>query len=470
MAGFWDWLFGGGGKKDAPAPRRDPAPKREAAQPAAPTRQSAQQSGWSRLGQQPGPVAAPAPAPRQNLNIGGAGLARGGGGAGGVFALSAPQRAEAQQSDEEAMRAQANELGVPEPTEMEGGVDPAFRQDKKNSDEFGEMFEDPKVSGAFWNQVLKTPMLGMALPGKGMPQIRQNPVQRQVTQTIKADAEDEALSAARNEYSNALGTLTLGEDGRLTWDQYSALTPLQRSAVDANEAIIQAIEADRADAGAGAVKPDDWDYDQTVERLFGREGGSDTYAPRTVKLLDELGLTNTSKGDLDNYLNGGALVSVDEIMQLGDATLPQLQATPTEQRTERENNALAFSGLAAQRAAETLSRGQTLLDTLNPDSPITPGFNPADTSGATQALEGMFEVLSHRNSEQIPLEEISAAYADVESQFGLTQSQIQDYFERRLKSAEASVASGKPVNLIGTTDDGYLDASEFRARYYSGGQ
>lgn len=471
MASFWDWLFGGG-KKEAPAPRREAPARRTGGggsfDAPAPRQQAAprQQSGGWNIGQlfqpqpqQRGPVQNFwNQAPQQRFDT--SGLMRGGGGGGGVFAMSAPARAE--QKDEPKENKQADELGIPEP--MIGDVDPMFAQDFANV-ENKKTGKDRPANDFSRKSHVPTEGNPAGLDAAFLADGRNAGSEKKALREIDAAKKTDAREA----YGSALGSLTLGEDGRLTWDQYNALTPLQRNAVDANEAIIQAIEADRADAGAGA-KPEDWDYDQTVEKLFGKGGGSDTYAPRTVKLLDELGLTNTTNGDLDQYLNGGALISTDDLAKLGADQLPALQQRGTENRSERENNALAFSGLASARAAETLAQGQTLLDTLNGTSGPAVGFNPLDESGATQQLDELYQTLSHRNSDQIPAELIGQAYAELESQYGITRDNVKNYFDTRLRSTEASVASGNQVNLIGTTEGDFLNPEEFRARYYDGGK
>ena len=507
MAGFWDWLFGGG-KKETPAPRREapsqrrggggsfeaPAPRQQAApqQQAGPVNQG---GGWSNFFNQ-GPVNQGGPRPMmqqrpmQQFNM--EGLPRGGGGRGGMFAATAPavtaqvdETAEAEEQPENKQADEKGEVNFWEKLFAPGArddkkpsnekTDPAFKQDKDNttkdtSAERKWMFGSSDSEANFWDFVLKTPTLGTPTPGGKWVLPDKNPVQKQVAGGIRAEGEKIESRKTKDDYAASLGNLTLDDSGRLTWDQYNALTPLQRSAVDANEAILQAIEADKADAGKGAVTNDTWDYDQTVKRLFGAEGGSDTYAPRTVKLLDELGLTDTKRGDLDNYLTGGALISTDDLAGLGADALPALQQRAVEDRTDRENNALAFSGLASARAADTLSAGQSLLDTLNSESGPAVGFNPVDDTGLTQSLDELYQILGHRNSAELPPDLISAGYAELEGQYGVTREDIRQYFDKRLQRTEASSASGNPINIIGTTEGDFLNPEEFRARYYDGGK
>mgnify|MGYP000370241441 CR=1 FL=1 len=75
----------------------------------------------------------------------------------------------------------------------------------------------------------------------------------------------------------------------MTWEDYNALTPLRRSAVDYNTSLTRAVRRDRQ--MQDEYSPGDQQreaYDKTVARLFGEDGGSDWYAPETVALLQQI--------------------------------------------------------------------------------------------------------------------------------------------------------------------------------------
>src|SRR5690606_20013309 len=146
----------------------------------------------------------------------------------------------------------------------------------------------------------------------------------------------------------------------MSWDDYNALSPRQRAAVDANTAIINAVNADRSDWEAGRRVEMDG-YDEALMALFGETGGSDMYAPRTVAVLQQLGLGDThlaSVGDLDDYLNLRALVDTDA---LGAANMPDDFVGPVDTRTA---NARHFSSAAQTALADALARGQEILDAV----------------------------------------------------------------------------------------------------------
>src|SRR5690606_29183767 len=101
--------------------------------------------------------------------------------------------------------------------------------------------------------------------------------------------------------------------------------PQQRAAVDANTAIAQAVQADKAAWESGSrIQPSD-EYNDLVDRLFYTSedrpwAGSEIYAPRTVAVLDALkqgsGGAWEPNEDLDNYLDMRALVSTDDLLNI----------------------------------------------------------------------------------------------------------------------------------------------------------
>lgn len=96
----------------------------------------------------------------------------------------------------------------------------------------------------------------------------------------------------------------------LSTDEWNALSPQKQQAVLANFALYQAAEADKK--AAASADEADKSYLDTVSTIFGDKGGSDTYAPNTIRLLTELGYQDKT-GDLDNFLNGQAVASISTI-------------------------------------------------------------------------------------------------------------------------------------------------------------
>ena len=92
------------------------------------------------------------------------------------------------------------------------------------------------------------------------------------------------------------------ESAALTWEAYESLGDQQKAAVDWNTLLIDAREKDFSDSVAIATPEEREKYDSEVERLFGRDGGSNRYAPNTMKLLSELDVVQVGQ-DLDQYLS-----------------------------------------------------------------------------------------------------------------------------------------------------------------------
>ncbi|MGV0949419.1 MAG: hypothetical protein ACOYB3_02015 [Azonexus sp.] len=92
------------------------------------------------------------------------------------------------------------------------------------------------------------------------------------------------------------------ESAALTWEAYDSLGDQQKAAVDWNTLLIDAREKDFSEALDVASPEQKVQYDSEVERLFGTAGGSERFAPNTMKLLSELDVVQLGQ-DLDEYLS-----------------------------------------------------------------------------------------------------------------------------------------------------------------------
>lgn len=88
---------------------------------------------------------------------------------------------------------------------------------------------------------------------------------------------------------------------RLTLDQYEALNPAQKARVDFNTMLIQAREKD-LNTDYNPSPEQKKSYNTLVTEMLGEDNGSTTYAPETVKLLEQIGFKH-DKADLDDILN-----------------------------------------------------------------------------------------------------------------------------------------------------------------------
>lgn len=106
---------------------------------------------------------------------------------------------------------------------------------------------------------------------------------------------------------------------RMSDEEYLALTPKQRAAIDFNTALVTAVRQDKrnqerygrsvtengmvAISGESAVGEEQRKlYEADLESMFGSDRGSDFYAPATVALLKDIGYKNEN-ADLDDFLN-----------------------------------------------------------------------------------------------------------------------------------------------------------------------
>lgn len=88
----------------------------------------------------------------------------------------------------------------------------------------------------------------------------------------------------------------------MSWDDYEALTDQQRSAVDFNTMLTQAVARDRKTQDS--LQPSDFQrqvYDASVEDMFGEDGGSKLYAPETMAVLKQIQFKDNA-ADLDDFL------------------------------------------------------------------------------------------------------------------------------------------------------------------------
>ena len=263
---------------------------------------------------------------------------------------------------------------------------------------------------------------------------------------------------------------------QMSVDAYLQLAPRQRAAVDANTALIAAAEQDTASWAKEqlAGKPMDENYLAQVNEAFGDKGGSDTYAPRTMAVLEDLGLNLQGK-DLDQYLNYSALVTADDLAGLASGAA----AVPGDARQE---NAFAFSEAASMRLSETLASGQNLLDNLRSGStmggelfgapsaaaPIGYANNERDADLATA-----FDILSQTQSQgDLTPETIGGLYAELQTKYNVTPNEVAQYFDTRLQENEyMNASSGQQISLGGPNSQlDYLSPADFRSKFLTRGE
>ena len=297
--------------------------------------------------------------------------------------------------------------------------------------------------------------------------------QRKTTEVVKENQ-------GRRDFSAGLESSGFGfgapQTKALTWAEYDALSSRQRAAVDANTALVRAIRADEGARTRGGLRlpssqaPREASYDADVERLFGKSGGSDLYAPATVKALAQLNLVDTEKGDLDNYLNMSALVNTDDLARLDTQRTPQRPwfkpstagtVGPVSAESARDQQTRMFSDKALSAMQNTLSQGQTLLGSFS----STPNLKKEE------GLNALFEMAAAKDFLE-PGQWETLAVPGVQEEYGVTTDEIANYFDNRVKDFELRRETDPKarLGLDVSPNVQYLDPDQFRNLYLNGAQ
>lgn len=144
-------------------------------------------------------------------------------------------------------------------------------------------------------------------------------------------AEDPAVASARQKLEAALRfqrAHAIGMDKAynpkpikkrvdpLTDAEYQAMTPLQRAAVDYNTKLVKAVRTDRR--LQNEYELDDMaqqTYDESINKMFGEDGGSTQMAPATVEFLKTIGFSD-KEADLDDFLQLKAAIKTKDLPSL----------------------------------------------------------------------------------------------------------------------------------------------------------
>jgi len=145
---------------------------------------------------------------------------------------------------------------------------------------------------------------------------------------------------------------------RLSDEEWAGLSEEQQQGIIANYALYEASLRDN-EAAVSFNNPDvDEQYGKQVEAIFGEKGGSKYYAPETVRVLNELGYTDVDNNDLDNFLNGSAIASYEDI----------LGKTPEGEGVGRRatfNKLMESEAFDAPEIGDLLSKGTDLLGAVS---------------------------------------------------------------------------------------------------------
>lgn len=276
----------------------------------------------------------------------------GGGGGGGRYALS--RSASAATADD----SQDN------PSDF---IQKGLEQNKKAAEQVQQVTKDQNKQD-FWGNLLQG-VIGLgnefanspgqympssaAAGGPAAPAIALQEVSNDLTNDTKGKIAKADQANKREDYLDSFGARILNVK-QLSEDEWAALSPEQQKGVLANFAIYQAAQADKK---LGPNEKRDEGYDQSVKDMFGEEGGSDTYAPNTLRVLSELGYKDTNS-DLDLFLDGRGIATDEDVKRVTANTPEKTGSASILQRLE---NSDTFKGTALN---ENLANGARLLDAL----------------------------------------------------------------------------------------------------------
>lgn len=274
----------------------------------------------------------------------------------------------------------------------------------------------------------------------------------------KADADraaeraqrEQALGVDRDGKADRIRNQTTGKNA-YSKAEYDALNPEQRAAVDFNRMLLEAVHRDRthvddAKVGGkhrGVYQPTDDQretYDDAVEGLFGKDRGSDTFAPETVALLRQIGYHDDKAASLDDFLHLDAAIGRKQIERMGSREAPAPAAPGTKlapglSDAESLNaNLRERYGVAEDLAHHTeaiqksLVQGNNLLANFPQMAAVERGEDAAKMGGkATKAEPTTGYGDSSRDKYfQLTFDTMMAKDADVQHVLGLVQSEHPD--------------------------------------------
>ena len=288
---------------------------------------------------------------------------------------------------------------------------------------------------------------------------------------------------------------------RLSWDEYLQLSDRERAAVDFNTMLVQAREKDLDNqAEYSPTSAQRATYDKAVERMFGKEGASASFAPETVALLNEIGFEQTDAkrfDDLDDFLGLKAAISerqLDKIGKLnpGDGVIAEGTSSamdqslgglvPVELPTETNQQVATSLAAGTDQLRESITRGNMLLQnwrgttaTLRNESLGYYGglanenrfanFKLSDQAnklmeGDARYFDFAFDTLANPASDGTQV--LSLIQKDLKEK-GLLKEFMQ-YADSRAKYAEQA---GAP---LGAGNQEYRSAEEFRSILSGGGE
>lgn len=312
-------------------------------------------------------------------------------------------------------------------------------------------------------------------------------------------AEDTELRAATAD-KLILASRTKGlentQEKQLTDAEYFALSPEQRAMIDFNTQMLDALRGDAAETQIFG----DTKWSQDVQGLFPNSQGEQVYSPRALEVLKAFGIGPSEDGHNSNYedfLNFNNLADEKDIARLNPAANDQFwsEYTASRQSSRKETkNTDGTTTISFDPALETedvlrtqrfdqisgqalsslgsadVALGDTVSQRLRRARPDLFGEaedligSAPDASDRDHYLNQLYQVMSQTGENAQSPEDIAVWVGDIEREFGLANSQIYDYLERRLQQEDYSATLKLPDSR--GADQVYLTPADFRALYF----
>lgn len=272
----------------------------------------------------------------------------------------------------------------------------------------------------------------------------------------------------------------------LTPEQYNKMTPRQRAAVDFNTLLANAVENDlskQGKYGESITDPQRKKYDEIVESMFGKDRGSDLYAPETVAVLrnvfdasggaDNLRSNMDSLADLDDFLGLKVAITEDDLGALAKGTEANVgRGSILSRQNMGRSDIVNDIADQAYKMQTVLAKGGDLLQTFSATAqrnlmgeveqyggtPTAPKAAPGYGTGEVDALfDQYFTYLADADpSAPKPADFI----ADLESQVGA--EGIKEFFNYADNRSRTALEFGQDLAKVQGHE--YRTAEDFRRR------
>jgi len=275
----------------------------------------------------------------------------------------------------------------------------------------------------------------------------------------KVDVEREMVDSGKRAERQGLNA----ERGRgveaMTTEEYNALGPKEKAAIDFNTMLVAAVRSDRNLTEKGVLKDGSKEYDSTVDELFG-EGSSEKarYAPATVQLLDAANV-DLLDAKLNDFLKLKVAITADDLKDFDPSLVSTRETgllTPSRARAGLQAGLVdsvreTRRDPAQANALRTSSRSLLGMDDMLGFSPGNPEGTPDEQ--ASFYFQGGLQRLANEPDTQKVMADLRAGMPE-------------EYWPKFIAFLDASSRESKQNHMpISTAEDGStVRPKEFRSR------